>query len=179
MTTFKLLFGTIWRGGAWGLLAGTMLGTAYGAVFANGLFFFGLLSQAPAEFQGDDVPRAIVAVLLLALIGSIMGGVFGIPTGLVVGLLNGLLLGIVTRAFFYPLRDAKKYRRVIALTSAVFTAIASWLGFFVIMLFYANTEKANVPVLAIGVIIPAVIAGIAAGFISQMGARWYEKESAK
>jgi len=179
MTTARWLWGMTWRGGAWGLLAGTMLGTAYGAVFANGLFFFGLLSQAPAEFHGEDVPRAIVAVLLLALIGSVMGALFGVPTGFVVGLLNGLLLGIVTRAFFYPLRDARTYRRVIALISVGFTAIASWLGFFAIMLFYANTEKANVPVLAIGVIIPALIAGIAAGFISQMGARWYERESAK
>lgn len=179
MTTTKLLWGMTWRGGALGLLAGTMLGTFYGAVFANSLFFFGLLAQAPGEFRSDNVPSAIFAAFLMALIGSIIGGIFGIPTGFVVGVLNGLLLGIIARTFFYPLRDAKTYRRVIAPTSAVFTAIASWLGFFAIMLFYANRENANVPALAIGVIVPALIAGIAAAFISQIGARWYEKESAK
>lgn len=179
MTTFKLLWSTTWRGGAWGLLAGTMLGTFYGAMFANSLFFFGLLAQAPGEFRRDNVSSALFAVLLLALIGGITGGIFGIPTGFVVGGLNGLLLGIITRAFFIPLRDAKTYRRVIMLTSAVFTAIASWLGFFTIMLFYANTEQANVPVLAALVVVPALLAGVAAAFISQIGARWYEKENAK
>lgn len=179
MHTIKLFWNTTWRGGAWGLLAGTMLGSAYGAVFANGLFFFGLLSQAPAELQGEDVPRAIFAVLFLALIGAIMGGVFGIPTGAVVGVLNGLLVGIITRVFFFPLRDARTYRRVIAVTSVVFTTIASWLGFFAIMLFYSNRDKANVPVLAIGVAIPALIAGFAAGFISRLITQWYEKESEK
>lgn len=179
MTTARLLWGMTWRGGALGLLAGTMLGTAYGAVFANSLFFFGLLAQAPAEFQSGDAPRAIFAVLFLALIGSVMGALFGVPTGFIAGLLNGLLIGLMTRIFFYPLRGAKTYRRMMALTSGVFTALASWLGFFATMLFYANIEKANVPVLAALVVIPALIAGIAAAFISQMGARWYEKESAK
>lgn len=179
MKISKLLWGTTWRGGAWGLLAGTMLGTFYGAIFANGLFFFGWLSQAPIEFHGEDAPRAIFAMFLMALIGSVTGALFGVPTGFVVGLLNGLLLGIITRAFFYPLRDAQTYRRVIILTSAAFTAIASWLGFFVIMLFYANTAKANVPVLALGGVIPALIAGIAAALISRLIARWYERQSAK
>ncbi len=146
-----------------------------GAVFANGLFFFSLLSQAPAEFHVEDAPRAIVAVLLLALIGSVMGALFGVPTGFIVGLLNGLLLGIATRTFFYPLRDAQTYRRVIGLISVGFTTVASWLGFFAIMLFDANTEKANVPVLAMGVLIPALIAGIAAVFLSRVIARWYKR----
>ena len=177
--TGKLILGMLWRGGAFGLLAGTMLGTAYGALFANILLFFGMLTQSSAEFQSDDIPRAIIAVLFLALIGAVMGALFGVPTGFAVGLLNGLLIGGITRVFFFPLHDARTYRRVIALISAVFTAIASWLGFFAIMFFYANREKANVPVLAAIVIIPALIAGIAAAFISQIGVRWYERESTK
>ncbi|MBI5302584.1 MAG: hypothetical protein HY868_10635 [Chloroflexi bacterium] len=179
MTTIKLLFGTTWRGGAWGLLGGTMLGTAYGAIFANVLFAFGLAAQAPFDLQRDDIPRAIVAVLVLALIGSVMGALFGVPTGLVVGLLDGLLIGIVTRVFFFPLKDAKTYRRVIAITCAVFTTIAAWLGFFAIMLFYADRDKANVGTLALAVTLPALIAGVASAFISRVIARWYEQESAR
>lgn len=173
MTTVKLLFGTTWRGAAWGLLGGTMLGTAYGAIFANVLFAFGLAAQAPFEIKLDDIPRAIAGVLILALIGSVMGALFGVPTGFIVGLLDGLLVGIVTRLFFFPLRDAKTYRRVIAIVCAVFTTMASWLGFFAIMLFYANREKANVPALALAVTLPALIAGIASAFISRVIARWY------
>ncbi|MCI0475567.1 MAG: hypothetical protein L0Y55_04920 [Anaerolineales bacterium] len=178
MSTIKLLWNTTWRGGAWGLLGGTMLGTAYGAIFANALFLFGL-AQAPFDLRGDDIPRAFAAILVLALIGAVMGALFGVPTGFVVGALNGLLIGIITRAFFFPLRDARTYRRVIAVVSALFTVIASWLGFLVIMLFYANREKANVEVLAVGVLIPALIAGIVAALISRVIAWWYEKESAK
>jgi len=129
----------------------------------------------PVAFESSDALRVGVAIPFLALIGAIMGGVFGIPTGAVVGVLNGLLLGIVTRAFFYPLRDVRTYRRVIAVTSAVCTTIASWLSFFAIMLLYVNEAKANLGGLAIFVVIPALIAGIAAAFISQIGARWYER----
>lgn len=170
MSTIKLFWNTTWRGGAWGLLAGTMLGTAYGAIFANALFLFGL-AQAPLDLRADDIPRALGAILVLALIGAVMGALFGVPTGLIVGSLNGLLVGVLTRAFFFPPRDARTYRRVIALASALFTVIASWLGFLAIMLFYANREKANVPMLAVIVLIPALIAGIAAALISRVIAR--------
>ncbi len=176
MTTGRLLWGMTWRGGAWGLLGGTMLGTAYGAVLANALFLSGL-AQAPFNPQLDDIPRALVAIVILALIGAVMGALFGVPTGLLVGSLNGLLVGILTRAFFFPRRDARTYRRVIATASALFTAIASWLGFLAIMLFYANREKANVPILAVGVLIPALIAGVGAGFLSRIISHWYEQHA--
>jgi hypothetical protein len=178
MSTITLLWNTTWRGGALGLLAGTMLGTTYGAIFANALFLFGL-AQTPFDLRADDIPRALGAIVILALIGAVMGALFGVPTGLLVGSLNGLLVGLITRAFFFPPRDARTYRRVIAMTSALFTAIASWVGFLAIMLFYANREKANVPMLAVIAVIPALIAGIAAAFISRVIARGYEKERAK
>lgn len=179
MTTFKLLFGTTWRGGVFGLIAGTALGLLYGAVFFNALLFFGWLSEMPVNFESSDALRMGVVVPFLALIGAIMGGAFGIPTGFAVGLLNGLLVGLITRLFFFPLRDTRTYRRTIMLISTVFTAIASWFGFYAMMLLYANIEKANVPMLALIITLPAVIAGMAAGLISQIGARWYERELTK
>jgi uncharacterized membrane protein len=176
MATTKLLWNTTWRGGAWGLLGGTTLGTAYGAIFANGLFLFGL-AHAPFNLQLDDIPRAFAAILILARIGAVMGALFGVPVGTAVGLLNGLLVGLITRVFFFPLRDARTYRRVIAMASAAFTGVASWLGFFAIMLFYANREKANIGVLAVSVLIPALIAGVGAGLLSRMLSRWYEQHA--
>lgn len=176
MSTRKLLWGMTWRGGALGLLGGTMLGTAYGAIFANAL----LLARLAQEWQtlsAENFVPGLAAVLLLALIGAVMGALFGVPTGLLVGALNGLLVGVLTRAFFFPPRDARTYRRVIALASALFTGIASWIGFLAIMLFYANREKADVPMLAVIVLIPALIAGVAAAFISRVIARWYENRN--
>lgn len=173
MKTARLLFDTTWRGGAWGLLSGTLLGTAYGAIFANVLLFLGLLSQDAAQFQLDDVPRAMFAMLVLALIGAVMGALFGVPTGFVVGLFNGLLIGLVTRIFFFPLRDAAKHRRAVGIVSAIFTILASWFCFFSIMLFYANRAQASVPVLALVGVIPALIAGAAGWFVARQIARWY------
>jgi hypothetical protein len=131
----------------------------------------------PTAFESSDALRVGVVIPFLALIGAIMGALFGVPTGLLVGLLNGLLVGILTRVYFFPPRDARTYRRVIAMASALFTAVASWIGFLAIMLFYANREKANVPVLAVGVLIPALIAGVGAGLLSRMITRWYEQHA--
>lgn len=175
MPTLSLIWNALWRGGAWGLLTGTVLGAAYGAIFANVLLFLGLLSQAAAQFRPDDLPRAYAAVLFLALIGSVVGALFGVPTGLIVGLIDGLLIGVLTRAFFYPLKDAARHRRVTAIVSAIFTTFASWLCFVGIMLFYANRARANIPVLMLLVTIPALIAGAAGWFVARHIARSYEQ----
>ena len=179
MNTIRLLWNTLWRGGAWGLLMGSILGMTYGATFANILVFAGLISQPWGNFKLGDIPAAIFAVLILALLGAIFGGIFGIPTGFAVGVMNGLLFGILTRLFFYPLRDTRIYRRVMALASGLFTAIASWFGFILIWLLYANKEKDTLGAGIVMVTLPAIIAGIAAAFMSRLGTRWYEKESAK
>lgn len=174
MTTTRLLFGTTWRGAAWGLLVGTFGGSAFGALFGNALVFgVGLLRQ-PADLSLSDIPTAIAAVGVLALIGSVMGALFGVPTGFVVGLLNGLLVGIVTRVLFFPLKNVRVYRIVIALMSMVFTMLTSWVGFMLIWILYANEDKANMAGLAVMSVLPALIAGVGAGLISQIGARWYE-----
>lgn len=179
MKTSRLLFNATWRGSAWGLLVGTFVGATFGALFGNVLVFgVELLKQRPDPGL-NDLPALIGAVALIALIGSVIGALFGVPTGFVVGVANGLLLGIVSRVFFYPLTDVRGYRWVIALISMAFTTLASWVGFMLIMLLYANQNKADFVGIAIFLIIPALIAGIIAGAVSQIGARWYEKESAE
>lgn len=178
MTTLKLLLGTTWRGGAWGLLAGTFVGATFGALFANGLFLFGLAFEAD-KLTSKDMPASIVAILFLALIGAVVGALFGVPTGFVVGSMDGLLIGVLTRVLFYPLKNVRAYRWTIALVSALFTSIVSWVCFLGIALFYSNRNSANVGVLMLVFILPALVSGIAAGFISRLITHWYEKESAK
>jgi eukaryotic-like serine/threonine-protein kinase len=173
VTTIKLLWGTTWRGGALGLLVGTLGGAAYGALFANGLLAWGLLAQ-PRALELKDLPAGIGAVVFLALIGAVIGALFGVPTGIVVGSANGLFLGILTRAFFYPLKNARVYRRTTAVVSALFTGVAAWLCFIAIMLFYADRNAANIGMLIGIVTLPALIAGVGAGLLSQLITRWYE-----
>ena len=179
MTTVKLFWGTTWRGAGLGLLAGTLGGATYGAIFANILFAFGLMAQAPFESKPEYLTSGLVAILFLALIGAVVGALFGVPTGLVVGIANGLLLGVLTRALFYPLNNARRYRLVIAIVSGVFTIVVAWLCFISILLFYANRSAANFGILAVIVMIPALIAGVASGLTSRLIARWYESESKK
>jgi hypothetical protein len=179
MATIKIILGTTWRSAGLGLLAGTLGGTSYGVLFANILLAFGIMSQAPFEVKPQDLVGALAAFVIFALIGSVMGGLFGVPSGLVVGVTAGLLLGVLTRVFFYPLTNARRYRRVIAGTSAAFTGLLAWFCFFSIMLFYANKSAANFGVLAAIGVVPALIASIGAGLMSRVIANWYESESIK
>lgn len=179
MTTARLLWGMTWRGGALGLFAGTMLGTTYGALFANALLLVGLDRNGLFVLTPNQISGGLAAILVMALIGMVMGGLFGVPTGFIVGLLNGLFVGLITRLFFYPLQNARLYRWTIGIVSGLFVVLASLGGFLAIALFYANASRANVPVIAALLVIPALIAGIAAVFLSRVITRWYEKESAK
>jgi hypothetical protein len=159
------------------MLAGTMGGSTYGAIFANVLFAFGMLAQAPFEFKQEYIAGGLFAVLFFALVGAVVGALIGVPTGFVVGTASGLLLGVLTSLFFYPLNNTRRYRRVIVGVSGVFTAVAAWVCFTGIILFYANRSAANVGVLAVIVTIPALVAGIGAGLTSRLIANWYEGES--
>ena len=179
MTTLKIILGTSWRGAGLGLLAGTLGGSSYGAIFANVLLAFGILSQAPFEVKPQELVGALAAILIFALIGSVMGALFGVPSGLVVGIALGVLLGLLTRAFFYPLKNVQRYRWTIAIVSGLFTAPIAWFCFFSIMLFYANRDAADVRGLAVIVLVPALIAGVGAGLMSRLIANWYESESKK
>ena len=179
MTTLKLFWGTTWRGAGLGLLAGALGGSAYGAIFANVLLAFGVMAQAPFEVKPQDLVGALAALVIFALIGSVVGGLFGVPSGIVVGVAGGLLLGVITRVFFYPLKDMRRYRRTIAGISAAFTGVLGWFCFFSIMLFYANKGAANVGALAAIGIVPALIAAVGAGLMSRLIAHWYESESTK
>jgi hypothetical protein len=179
MTTLKLLWGMTWRGGAWGLLAGTFVGATFGALFGNVLVFgVGLMNQSKS-LGLNDIPTAIAAVFAVAMFGMVIGALFGVPTGFVVGIMDGLLIGVLTRALFYPLKNVRAYRWTIAIVSAVFTSMVAWVCFLGIALFYSNRNSANVGGLMLVFILPALVAGIAAGFISRLITRWSEMESTK
>ncbi len=180
MTTRKLLWGMTRRGAVWGLLTGTLGGAAYGVVFTNGLYIFVMIFQ-PELLQSKNEPTGITAFVLLVLFGAIMGVLFGLPIGLLVGILDGLLIGIVTRVLFYPLRHVRAYRWTVVLVSAVFTGIATWFGFMQIELFLEMMARSESDFnrLVIFFLVPALIASVAAAFISRSIARWYETETQK
>ncbi len=138
MMALRLVWGTTWRGGAWGLLVGTFAGATFGVLLAYVLEIGGGLLAQREPISLSDIPTLIAALAIFGILGAFMGALFGVPTGFVVGVANGLLLGIVSRIFFFPLTDIRGYRWVIGLISMAFTTLASWVGFMLIMFLYAN-----------------------------------------
>jgi hypothetical protein len=179
MTTFKLFWGTIWRSAAYGFLFGTFGGSSFGALFANAMLLFALFTQTDAPFTPADAGRGIFAILFFALIGAGIGSLFGTPTGIFLGITGGVLFGVVTRAFFYPLKDARWHRRIVGTLCAAYAAVGAWICFALILRFYAKDNVVQLPLVAIVATAPAIVAGACGWFISQRVARWYERAEKK
>lgn len=164
MTGFQLLFGTTWRGGA----AGAILGAVYFIVHASLMIL--------AETSGYGGSSCMLDILFfVGLVGmtSIYGALFGALIGFIFGFLSGILIGIFTRLFDYPLKHALVYRGVIALTSGVY--IASTTEFILLaFIWYYYNNVLNILISHPAVVIPGLIAGIAAAIFSWWIARWYE-----
>jgi eukaryotic-like serine/threonine-protein kinase len=175
VTTFKLLWGSTWRGGTWGIALGALLGMIYGALFMVALFFAAMSNQTNAAPQSADAPRGLIAILFLMFIGSIMGALFGMPTGVFIGLIDGLVLGVLTRVFFYPIRDALRFRRVLAIVSALISIVGSWTCFALILLLFAQQHSVSVTTMVVVGAIPALIAGAGGVFVSRRIVEWYSK----
>ncbi len=174
MSTSKLLFNFIWRGGAWGTLLGAVGGTGFGAWTGVALLALGL-TQTDTALTSADLGRGIFAALFLALIGSGIGSLFGLPTGFFLGLLCGGVIGAVTRAFYYPLQNARRYRVIVAGISAMLGALGSLAAFAAILQFYARRAVFAESLIYFSV--PALIAGACAAFVGGRLARWYEKKA--
>ena len=172
MTTGRLLWGTTWRGGVWGAVAGLILGAIYGPMLVVILTALDIVKQTtPLD------AKSVTDAAGLALVGAIIGALFGLPTGVFAGVMNGLAIGILTRLFFAPLKNPVAYRWGIAVVSAVFTGIAGALGLVVILLLIGAVLDPQLLLLTIP--IPAITASIAAAFLSILITRWYLKENAK
>lgn len=101
-------------------MCGAAIGFAVQALFGAVLAAFAV--AAAVTNRGTDLfsPGTAIAVLggifMLWLIGAVAGGIFSIPAGIVVGVSGGILLSLITRIFFYPLKDARRYRILIRVT---------------------------------------------------------------
>ena len=167
MTTGKLLWGTTWRGGVWGVLAGGILGAIYGPIL---IVILTIESALTNTLSSNDV-RSIGGLSLFALV---VGVIFGAAIGAFAGALNGLLIGILTRLVFSPSNNAARYRLIVAIASALFTGITALLGLLAILLLIMGTTP-DPQELILFITLPALIAAIAAALISILITRWYER----
>lgn len=177
MPTSKLF----WNITARATLGGIVIALAVQAIFGAVLAVFGvgaaISNRGPELLAPATALAALLGILFLGFVGAIAGGIFSIPAGIFVGATGGILMSVITRIFFYPLKNAPRYRLVIGMVMAVYALVVSWLCFMAIYLLYArdNTIQSSlVPWLAF---IPASIAGGLGYFVSGWIGKWYVKAS--
>jgi eukaryotic-like serine/threonine-protein kinase len=112
--------------------------------------------------------------------GIIMGGMIGAAIGFPLGLGNGLLIGLITRLFFYPLKNATLHQRVLSLTSTIIgtaTGVICFGLFGLGTLGYPGMLSQSLQNLLFFAIAPPIITGLSMSAVSKSFAQWYEKES--
>jgi hypothetical protein len=186
MKTDRLIWNMTWRGSFWGSLAGALLGGSYVALCTLILFLvlrFPVSTSAPTSSPAFQIGVSI-AVLLISLLGAVINGVLG----LVLGLVGGALCGLMTQFFFHPLHEARAFRLVVGVTSALYGLIGTLLGIvgvFVIfaLLTHPATSTAtrtgmasNMAFLLIGIyLVPPLVGLMVAILIGQGLAGWYRR----
>jgi hypothetical protein len=113
-----MYFGTLWRAMAWGLLAGSSVGAAYGVIL--GLGYLG--------------PSSGVGILTFAPGGATLGSI----GGFVAGAADGVGIVVLTALRPPPPGAETKYIRQVRLTSACCTLLAA-IAFFVFSSLYSLT----------------------------------------
>ncbi|MCG3140023.1 MAG: hypothetical protein HDKAJFGB_00983 [Anaerolineae bacterium] len=173
MSTTKLFLNITARATASGIIIALTVQAVFGALLA----IFGL--AAALTNRGADLASpgnaiaSLAGIFILWLIGAVAGGLFSIPAGIFVGATGGILLSILTRIFFYPPNNARRYRVTMGILMGAYAFIVSWLCFMAVYLLFARDneiQSPNVPWLAM---IPALIAGGLGYFISAWITRWY------
>jgi eukaryotic-like serine/threonine-protein kinase len=146
----------------------------------NTWWLFGVAVSRSTFIGGSVVVicAGLYSTVTIPAIGTMIGVMIGTIIGFPLGLGNGLLVSLITRLFFYPLKNSTLHKRVLSLVSTIigtaisvvlFTTLGSVTSGHIIsnklqhFLFYA--------------IAPSVITGLSMGAVSKSFAQWYEKES--
>ncbi|MBD2777114.1 serine/threonine protein kinase [Iningainema tapete] len=115
---------------------------------------------------------ALYSTIIAPAYGTMLGAYVGALIGIPLAFANGFLVGIITRLFFYPLKNANLHRRTVSTISTILgTAVA--LMYFKSFYYYSSD---NVIVTNLfWVIAPSIITGLSMGEASKSIAKWYER----
>ncbi|WP_442945132.1 serine/threonine protein kinase [Nostoc sp.] len=117
---------------------------------------------------------AIYSTVVFPVFGSIAGLQFGALIGFPIAFVNGFLVSIITRLFFFPLKNAHLHRRTIGIISTTFGMAAALFGF--MLLFHGSFSDGSIITSLFFMIAPSVITGLSMGAASKFIAQWYEKQ---
>lgn len=121
----------------------------------------------------------LYASVFLPFIGTIMGSFIGGMIAFPLAVFNGLLNALITRFFFYPLRNTNLHQRILSLTTMTISIAVAVIYFSSTSSIFPFTESSisnHLRHLIFMVVTPSIITGLSMGAISQSFARWYEKE---
>lgn len=85
---------------------------------------------------------AIYSTVVFPGFGSIAGLQFGALIGFSIAFVNGFLVSIITRLFFFPLKNAHLHRRIIGIISTTFGMAAALFGF--MLLFHGSFSDGSI-----------------------------------
>ncbi|HLO87031.1 MAG TPA: serine/threonine-protein kinase [Nostocaceae cyanobacterium] len=102
--------------------------------------------------------------------GIFIGAMIGFP----VGFINGLLIAIITRVFFFPLKNFHQYRRTISTISSISGLLITMIVF---SLATSGVMFDQISYSLFWIIAPAIITGLSMGIVSKYFCQWYERNS--
>lgn len=129
--------------------------------------------------------------LLIAGAGFFIGLFVGLVFGPSIGLVGGFIMGILSRLFFFPIKNPASYDRVAGIVSVIYINIV-WVIVYCLVsgfLFSAERSDSYSLMFALRIILdfstfslvlfflPALVASLSAFFISHRMADWYKRES--
>jgi eukaryotic-like serine/threonine-protein kinase len=114
--------------------------------------------------------------IAIPLAGTIVGGMFGAMVGFPLGFGNGILIGLITRLFFYPLKNTSVHQRTLNLLSTFIGTIVG-IVFFAQLLGTMIFGNQSLQYLLFYAIAPSIITGLSMGAVSKSFAQWYERKS--
>ncbi len=175
MPTLKLFWNILWRAVMGGVVIALTVQAIFGALFAVFGVAAAMANRGTELLELTNAIPVILGIFIFWLIGAVTGGLFSIPAGIFVGATGGVLMSAITRIFFYPLKNARRYRVTIGILMGLYALVVSWLCFMAVYLLFARDNTIQSPFVPWIAIIPALIAGALGYFVSGWIARWYEK----
>lgn len=120
------------------------------------------------------IAATIYGTMVFPFGGTMMGGMIGGFVGIPLSLANGLLIAMITRFFFYPLKNSFLHRRITILLSILVCTACSVIGF---NTFSLGSTSEQLQVKLFYIFVPSIISGLSMGVATKYFARWYESKS--
>ncbi len=177
MSTSKLFLNITGRAAIGGIVIALAVQALFGALLAAIGVAAAVTNRGTDLFELRNAIAVSAGIFVMWLIGAIAVGIFSIPAGIAVGMSGGIAMSIITRIFFYPPKNARRYRIVIGILMGVYALLVSWICFMAVYLLYAKDNAVQSPLVPWIALIPALIAGVLGYFVSGFIANWYVKAS--